>query len=170
MNDADRPSLPSANLRFDPATPADVPLVLELIRGLAEYEHEPDAVQTTPTQLHAALFGKPPAAEAAIARLDGGAAGFALWYQTFSTWTGRPGLWLEDIFVKPEYRRRGVGRALLTYLAVLCEQRGYARLEWSVLDWNTPAIDFYRSLGATAMDEWTINRLSGQALRRLAGG
>jgi GNAT superfamily N-acetyltransferase len=154
---------------IDPVTPADVPLVLELIRGLAEYEHEPDAVKTTPALLHAALFGQPPAAEAVIARADGVVAGFALWFQTFSTWTGVPGLWLEDLFVKPEHRRRGVGRALLTHLAKLCRERRYGRLEWSVLDWNQPAIEFYRALGAVAMDDWTINRLSGDALNRLAG-
>ena len=156
-------------LHIAPATPADIPLVLDFIRGLAEYEHEPGAVETTETDLAEALFGPRPAAECVIARYNGAAAGFALWFQTFSTWTGRPGLWLEDLFVWPEYRRRGVGKALLVYLARLCIERGYTRFEWAVLDWNTPAIDFYRSLGAVAMDEWTTHRLSEEALTRLAG-
>ena len=154
---------------IEPATPADIPQILAFIRGLAEYEHEPAAVLTTEADLHEALFGPRSAAECVIARCDGAPAGFALWFQTFSTWTGRPGLWLEDLFVWPEYRRRGAGRALLVYLARLCIERNYGRLEWSVLDWNTPAIAFYRSLGAVAMDEWTINRLTGDALKNLAG-
>ncbi len=154
------------DLRIDLATPDDVPLILDLIRGLAEYEHEPESAQATPQQLHEALFGARPAAECAIARLDGEAAGFALWFQNFSTWTGMPGVWLEDLFVWPRFRRLGVGKALLQYLARLCVERGYGRFEWSVLDWNQPAIDFYRSLGAVAMDEWTTYRLHGEALQR----
>jgi GNAT superfamily N-acetyltransferase len=146
----------------------DVPLILELIRELAEYEHEPESAQATAEQIEAALFGERPAAEAVIARLDGEPAGWALWFQNFSTWTGRPGLWLEDLFVRPQYRRRGVGKALLAYLARLCVERDYGRFEWSVLDWNTPALDFYKVLGAEAMSEWTTQRLSGESLRRLA--
>ncbi|HLF77077.1 MAG TPA: GNAT family N-acetyltransferase [Dehalococcoidia bacterium] len=161
--------LPSG-LTIDPVTSDEVPLALEFIRGLAEYEHEPEAVKTTPEQLSDALFGPAPAAEAVIARLGGAPAGFALWTRNYSTWTGQPGLWLEDIFIKPEYRRHGIGKALMIYLARLCQERGYGRFEWSVLDWNTPAIDFYRALGAESMDEWTINRLSGDALKRLADG
>jgi GNAT superfamily N-acetyltransferase len=156
-------------LRIDPATPADVPLVLELIRELAAYEHEPEAAVATPALIERALFGERPAAEAVIARYDGEPAGLALWFQSFSTWTGLPGLWLEDLFVRPAFRRNGIGRALLAYLARLCVERGYGRFEWSVLDWNTPAVDFYRSLGARPMDEWTIFRLEGDAIRRLAG-
>ena len=155
---------------IDPATPEDVPVVLDLIRGLAEYEREPEAAQATPAQIHTALFGERPCAEAVIARLDGQPAGFALWFQTFSTWTGKPGLWLEDLFVLPELRRRGVGRALLSYLARLCIARDYGRFEWSVLDWNEPSIAFYRALGAVAMDDWTTQRLSGEALLRLSKG
>jgi GNAT superfamily N-acetyltransferase len=157
-------------LSIDPATPEDVPLILDLIRELAEYEKQPDAAQATADQIQPALFGERPAAEAAIARVDGEAAGWALWFQNFSTWTGKPGLWLEDLFVRPAYRRRGIGQALLAYLAGLCVERGYGRFEWSVLDWNTEAIEFYRSLGAEAMGEWTTMRLSGEALRRLGLG
>lgn len=157
------------DLRIKPATPDDVPLMLDLIRELAEYEHEPEAAQATPQQLHAALFGERPAAEAAIAWLDGEGVGWALWFQNFSTWTGKPGLWLEDLYVRPPFRNRGVGKALLVYLAGLCVERGYGRFEWSVLDWNTPSIAFYESLGAQAMSEWTNYRLTGEALLRLAG-
>ena len=155
-------------LTVDPAKRQDVPLILELIRELAEYEHEPESAQSTPAQIHAALFGARPAAEAVIARLDGEPAGWALWFQNFSTWTGKPGLWLEDLYVRPRYRRQGVGRALLAYMARLCVERDYGRFEWSVLDWNTPAIDFYQALGAEAMSQWTTQRLTGEALRRLA--
>lgn len=150
-----------------PATTADVPLILDLIRGLAEYENEPESATATEAQMHEALFGSRPAAECVIARLDGTAAGFALWFQNFSTWTGSPGLWLEDLFVLPQYRRFGIGKALLRHLAGVCVERGYSRFEWSVLDWNQPAIDFYRSLGAVPMDEWTNFRLTGPALEAL---
>ena len=156
------------DLRIDPATPDDVPLMLDLIRELAEYEHEAESARATPEQLHEALFGARPAAEAAIARIDGEAAGWALWFQNFSTWTGKPGLWLEDLFVRPRHRGRGAGKALLVYLARLCVERGYGRFEWSVLDWNAPSIAFYEALGAQAMAEWTIYRLSGEALEGLA--
>ncbi len=155
-------------LRIDAATPADLPVILELIRGLAAYEREPDAVKATEALLERALFGPRPAAEAALARWEGAPVALALWFTTFSTWTGRPGLWLEDIFVRPEYRRRGIARALMAYLARLARDRGYGRFEWSVLDWNRPALDFYRGLGAVAMDEWTTHRLSGAAIDRLA--
>jgi GNAT superfamily N-acetyltransferase len=155
-------------LRIDPATPADIPLILDLIRELAEYEHEPESAQATAEQMHEALFGPRPAAEAVIARLDGQDAGWALWFQNFSTWTGKPGLWLEDLFVRPQYRKRGVGKALLVYLAQLCIERDYGRFEWSVLDWNSPSIEFYEALGARAMSDWTIYRLTGEPLRALA--
>jgi GNAT superfamily N-acetyltransferase len=157
------------SLSIDFATPADVPLILELIRELAEYEKEPESAQATSAQLHAALFAAKPAAEAVIARLDGEPAGWALWFQNFSTWTGKPGLWLEDLYVRPAFRRRGVGRALLASLAQLCKERGYGRFEWSVLDWNAPAIEFYKSLGAQPMADWTTMRLTGGELDRLAG-
>jgi GNAT superfamily N-acetyltransferase len=155
-------------LRIESARPEDVPLVLELIRELAEYEQEAESARATEGQIREALFGERPAAEAVIAWVDGEAAGWALWFQNFSTWTGKPGLWLEDLFVRPRFRRQGIGRALLAYLAGLCVERGYGRFEWSVLDWNTGAIEFYESLGAEAMGEWTTMRVSGEALRRLA--
>lgn len=155
-------------LSIEFATREDVPLILALIRELAEYEHEPESARATAEQIEAALFGERPAAEAVIARVDGEAAGWALWFQSFSTWTGKPGLWLEDLFVRPQYRRQGVGKALLVYLARVCLERDYGRFEWSVLDWNTPAIEFYEALGAEAMSEWTTQRLSGESLRRLA--
>ena len=157
-------------LSIDFATPDDVPLILDLIRELAEYEHQPNAAQATAAQIHAALFGEHPAAEAVIARLDGEPAGWALWFQNFSTWTGKPGLWLEDLFVRPRYRRQGVGKALLVFLGRLCVQRDYGRFEWAVLDWNTPALDFYQAIGAESMSEWTTQRMTGESLRRLADG
>jgi GNAT superfamily N-acetyltransferase len=158
----------NAGIFIQPAAPKDLPLILELIRELAEYEKQPDAAQATESQLQQALFGEKPAAEAVIARVDGQPAGGALWFQSFSTWTGKPGLWLEDLYVRPAYRRRGIGRALLVYLARLCVERGCGRLEWSVLDWNTPALDFYRELGAEPMADWTVQRLDGEALTALA--
>ena len=159
---------PNHHVAVLPATAADVPDMLELIQGLADYERESNAVKITPRQLHDALFGDKPAAEAVLARYQGEVAGWALWYQTYSTWTGTPGLWLEDLFVWEKHRKRGIGHALMAYLARLCLDRGYARLEWSVLDWNTPSIDFYSRLGATGMSEWNLNRLTGEALTRLA--
>lgn len=146
------------------ATPADIPFILEL----AEYEHEPNAVLATEELLHKALFSARPAAEAAIARYDDEPAAFALWFQTFSTWLGRPGLWLEDLYVRPHLRRRGIGRALLIHIATLAQERACGRVEWSALDWNQPAIDFYRTVDATRMEEWTTYRLTGAALARLA--
>ncbi len=155
-------------LEIAPAQPADVALILELVQGLADYEKEPDAARATPDQIHKGLFGEKPAAECVIARFQGEPAGLALWFQNFSTWTGRPGLWLEDLFVRPAFRRRGIGRELLRHLARVAQERGFSRLEWSVLDWNQPAVDFYRSLDAEPMDQWTTFRLSGDALARLA--
>jgi len=151
-----------------PATEADVPLILTFIRALAEYEREPAAVVATEADLRRWLFGPAPAAEVVFARMDGREVGFALFFANFSTWEGRPGLYLEDLFVLPDYRSLGVGRALLRHLARLVVERGYGRFEWSVLDWNEPAIDFYKALGARPMDEWTTYRLEGEALRRLA--
>ncbi|WP_017592703.1 GNAT family N-acetyltransferase [Nocardiopsis potens] len=150
-----------------PARPDDVPAILRLIRDLAAYEREPDAVQTTEKDLEQALFGENPAVFAHIAEDAGEPVGFALWFVNFSTWTGRHGVYLEDLFVRPEMRGRGYGRALLTELARTCVRRGYRRLEWSVLDWNEPSIAFYRSLGAVPMDEWTVYRLHGEALEEL---
>jgi GNAT superfamily N-acetyltransferase len=156
------------DLRIDTATPSDIPLMLEFIHELAEYEHEPDSVEITLGQLHQALFGSRPAVEAVIARIGVEGAGWALWFQNYSTWTGKPGIWLEDLYVRPQHRNQGVGKALLAYLARLCVERGYGRFEWSVLDWNTPSIAFYESLGAKPMSEWTTYRLDGESLARLA--
>ncbi len=153
-----------------PAAPADVPLILALVRELAEYEREPEAVEATEAMLSDALFGPRPAAEAVVAEHGGQPAGFALWFHNFSTWTGRRGLYLEDLYVRPAFRGRGVGRALLAHLAGVAVARGCARFEWSVLDWNAPAVGFYRALGAEAMDGWTTMRVSGPALAALAAG
>lgn len=150
------------------AEPADVPVILELVRELAVYEREPDAVEATEQMLREALFGAHPAASCHVAMLDGEVVGFALWYVTFSTWKGLPGLWLEDLFVRPAARGHGLGKALLQTLAAVCVERGYPRFEWWVLDWNEPSIGFYRSLGAVPQDEWTVFRVDGQALVALA--
>lgn len=151
------------------AVEADIPLVLSFIRKLAEYEKLSDEVKATEQDLRASLFGPRPAAEVALAYGDGHAAGVAIYFHTFSTFLGRPGIYLEDLFVDPEYRGQGIGKALMVYLARLAKERGYGRLEWSVLDWNAPSIEFYKRLGAVAMDEWTIYRVTGPALERLAG-
>jgi GNAT superfamily N-acetyltransferase len=150
------------------ARPGDGPLILGLIRELAAYERSPDQVLTTEDSLDQALFGPEPAASALVAEDGGEAVGFALWFQNFSTWTG-PGMHLEDLYVRPAARRSGLGRALLAELAAICVDRGYARLDWAVLDWNASALEFYTALGAVAMDDWRIRRLTGPALTALAG-
>jgi GNAT superfamily N-acetyltransferase len=154
-----------------PAEPRDIPALLGLVQELADYEREPDAVEATPELFAATLFPaeRAPTAWAHVAEVDGQVVGMAVWYLTFSTWLGRPGIWLEDLYVQPEHRGSGLGRRLLTTLAQVCVERGYGRLEWWVLDWNEPSIGFYRSLGARAEDEWTTYRLDGSALGRLAG-
>ncbi|WP_213980201.1 GNAT family N-acetyltransferase [Sphingomonas sp. dw_22] len=156
-------------IQVRPALPTDVPLILRLVRELAEFEREPDAVVATEPMLESALFGERPAAEAVIAELDGTVQGFALFFQNFSTWTGRPGLYLEDLYVTPDARGAGVGTALLRHLAGIALDRGCGRFEWAVLDWNEPAIRFYRALGAVGMGEWQVQRVSGEALVALAG-
>ena len=150
------------------AAPADVPAILGLIRELADYEHALDEVKVTEAGLTATLFGPDPSVFAHVAEHDGRVAGFALWFVNYSTWTGRPGLYLEDLYVTPGLRRSGLGRALLTELARLCVERGYARLDWAVLEWNAPALEFYASLGAQPLDSWRLRRLSGPALEALA--
>ena len=142
--------------------------ILACIRALAEYEREPDAVQTTADDLRQALFGPSPSVFAHVVEKGGQILAIAVWFLNYSTWTGRHGIYLEDLFVRETERRHGYGRALLRALAQLCTERGYTRLEWSVLDWNEPSIRFYRSIGAVGMDEWTVQRLSGDALTRLA--
>lgn len=152
-----------------PAVPGDTDLIVGFIRALAEYERLGDEVRLNRGILHDHLFGARPMAEVLIAELDSRPVGFALFFHSFSTFEGRPGIYLEDLFVDPAARGSGVGKALLGALARLAIDRGCARLEWSVLDWNAPAIAFYQSLGADAMDGWTINRLHGDALERMAG-
>lgn len=150
------------------ATPADSADLLRLIRGLAEYEREPTAVETTEEDLHRALFGEHPTVFALVAEDSGSPVGMALYFHTFSTWTGRPTLYLEDLFVEPAHRGRGWGQALLQGLAERAVGSGCARMEWSVLDWNEPAIGFYRAFGAVPMREWTVYRLSGPELAAAA--
>ena len=151
-----------------PAQPDDVPEIHRLIRALAEYERSLDSVTATEEDLRRALFGAQPAVFAHVAEHEGTVVGFALWFLNFSTWTGQHGIHLEDLFVGKELRGSGYGKALLTELARLCVERGYQRLESSVLKWNEPSIGFYRSLGAVAMDEWDTYRLAGPALQALA--
>ena len=141
-----------------------------MIVELAVYEKEPNAVLATPQDLHRALFGDSSALYGHVAESDDGTiVGFALWFLNYSTWLGKHGIYLEDLFVRPEYRGRGYGKALLKHLAGICINKGYGRLQWWVLDWNTPAIDFYKSIGAEPMDEWTVFRVSGNALKELSG-
>ncbi|KLD71534.1 GNAT family N-acetyltransferase [Xanthomonas pisi] len=161
-------SQPAPQIR--PATPDDVPLLHELITALAIYEREPDAVKATPEDLHASLFGDGATAHALICEQDGQALGFAVYFFNYSTWLGRNGLYLEDLFVRPEARGKGAGLRLLRYLAQLAVQRGCGRFEWSVLDWNQPAIDFYQAVGARPMDGWTVYRLDGERLAAFAAG
>jgi GNAT superfamily N-acetyltransferase len=150
------------------ATPSDIPAIHRLIVELAVYEKEPDAVQASHADLASALFGARPTAECVLAVQDGAPVGLALFFTNFSTWTGKPGLYLEDLFVMPAARGTGLGKALLVHLAGIAVARGYGRFEWSVLDWNTPAIGFYTALGAKPMSEWTVMRVEGDALAALA--
>lgn len=151
-----------------PATPADVPLILTFIKELAAYEKLAHEVVACEEDFHAALFGERPTVEAVIASIDQEAVGYALFFPNFSSFLGRPGLYLEDLYVRPAARGRGVGRELLIHLAHLAVERGWGRFEWAVLDWNEPSIAFYKKLGAIPMDEWTIFRLTGEQLKKLA--
>ena len=155
-------------LAIRPATRADLPLIADLIRALADYEKLAHEVRFDDATLGTKLFGERPYAEVVIGEVDGVAQGFALFFHNFSTFEGKPGIYLEDLFVRPEARGAGLGKALLAHLAQLCVERDCARLEWSVLDWNAPAIGFYHSLGARMMDEWTVMRVDGDALPALA--
>ena len=175
------PPIPT-RLAIRPATPDDIPLILQLIRDLAEYERDPAAAIATPDLIRQHLFGdslagqhnlngaprQGPVAECLIGEVDGAAQGFALFFHNFSTWRGRPGLYLEDLFVRPAARGHGLGKALLIELAKVAHARNCARMEWAVLDWNTPAIDFYKSLGAKPMDEWTTWRVDSEGIEKLA--
>jgi GNAT superfamily N-acetyltransferase len=161
--------MPNAAVHIRPARETDVSAILSLIEALADYERLRDQCVATEAQLRTTLFGSRPAAEVLIAELDSGAVGgFALFCGNYSTFLARPGLWLEDLFVRPEYRGQGIGRQLLAALAQLAVQRDCGRVEWAVLDWNTPSIGFYESLGARGMTEWTTFRLTGDALTALA--
>ncbi|MFZ5494279.1 MAG: GNAT family N-acetyltransferase [Verrucomicrobiota bacterium] len=154
-----------------PALPADVPVILDLIRGLADYEKLGHEVEATEDRLHRSLFpagGAAPAAHCVLAEVDGAPAGFALYFFNYSTFLAKPGLYLEDLFVKPEFRGRGLGKALLLHLAKHANAKGCGRMEWTVLDWNQPAIEFYESLGARRLREWQLCRLAGAALQQYA--
>ena len=157
------------SLTLRDAVPGDEALVAGFVRALAEYERLAHEAVATEADFRRALFGTQPRAQAIIAEQDGAPVGFALWFYNFSTFAGRPGIYLEDVFVIPEARNRGIGRAIFRHLAARALDEGCARLEWSVLDWNAPSIAFYRSMGAVAMDGWTVQRLSGPALAAVAG-
>lgn len=157
-----------SELQIRTATEADVPLILQFIRDLAEYERSAHEVAATEELLRRTLFGNPRFAEVLIGEEEGKPVTFALFFHNYSTWTGKPGLYLEDLFVRPEARRKGHGRTMLSRLAAIAKERDCARFEWAVLDWNTPAIDFYRSLGAVPMSEWHVMRVTGEALDALA--
>jgi len=154
--------------RIEPASERDLPLILRFIKDLAEYEKLSDQVVATEATLRQSLFGDSPSAEAALAYAGDEPAGFAVFFQSFSTFLGRPGLYLEDLFVLPRFRGRGIGRGLLVHLAGIAVDRAYGRMEWSVLDWNELALGVYRKAGAQPMGEWTVHRLTGDALQRLA--
>jgi GNAT superfamily N-acetyltransferase len=153
-----------------PASEHDVPLVLDFVRKLAEYEKLSDQVLATTELLREGLFGQRRTAEVVLAYLDEEPVGFALYFHNFSTFVGRAGIYLEDLFVEPAHRGKGIGKALLAHVAKVAVERGCGRFEWAVLDWNTPAIDFYKSLGAVPLDDWTLFRLTGEALRNVARG
>ena len=157
-------------LTIRPARPGEAPLVLQFVRELAGYEKLSHEVDATEAMTDAALFGAQPRAFCDFAEWDGAPVGFALWFLNYSSFRGRHGIYLEDIFVRPAYRGRGIGKALMVHLARRCATEGWTRFEWAVLDWNTPSIDFYKSLGAELKDEWTICRVSGQALAKLGEG
>jgi GNAT superfamily N-acetyltransferase len=152
------------------ARPDEVGLVLSLVRELAEYQKRLHEVEATDAMIDAALFGDNPRLFCEIAESNGEPAGFAIWFVNFSTFSGRPGIYLEDLFVRPAQRGKGIGKALLAHLARQCVTNGWSRMQWSVLDWNTPSIEFYKSLGAVLMNEWTVCRIGGPALTALAQG
>jgi GNAT superfamily N-acetyltransferase len=150
-----------------PARKEEVGVVLQLIHDLAHYEKAPNEVEATEKELLATIFIDNPKVFCDVVDVDGEIVGMAIWFLNYSTWQGKHGIYLEDLFIKPEYRGHGYGKALLKHLAKICDEKGYGRFQWWVLDWNSPAIEFYRSLGAVAMDEWTVYRVSGNALKEL---
>ena len=154
-------------MKIRPARKEEVGIVLQLIHDLAHYEKAPDEVEATEKELLTTMFAEEPRVFCDLVEVDGDIAGMAIWFLNYSTWQGKHGIYLEDLFIKPEFRGRGFGKALLQHLARICEEKGYGRFQWWVLDWNSPAIEFYRSLGAVAMDEWTVYRVSGEALKDL---
>jgi GNAT superfamily N-acetyltransferase len=154
-------------LKIRPAKREEVGEVLQLIQDLATYEKAPDQVEASSDDLLNTIFAKEPKVFCDLVEVDGQIAGMAIWFLNYSTWQAKHGIYLEDLYIKPEFRARGYGKALLKHLAQICDKQGYGRLQWWVLDWNSPAIEFYRSLGAEAMDEWTVYRTSGQALKDL---
>ena len=154
-------------MKIRPAKREEVGEVLQLIQDLATYEKAPDQVEASRDDLLNTIFAKEPRVFCDLVEVDGQIAGLAIWFLNYSTWQAKHGIYLEDLYIKPEFRARGYGKALLKHLAQICDKEGYGRLQWWVLDWNSPAIEFYRSLGAEAMDEWTVYRTSGQALKDL---
>lgn len=154
-------------MKIRPARQDEAGIIMQLIHDLALYEKAPHEVEATEADLVATIFAENPKVFCDLVEVDGEIAGMAIWFLNYSTWQGKHGIYLEDLFVKPEYRGRGYGKALLQHLAAICEAKGYGRFQWWVLDWNSPAIEFYRSLGAVAMDEWTVYRVSGDALKKL---
>ena len=162
--------MPTPEFDIRPGTSADVPVILALIRGLAEYEKLSHAVVATEASLRETLFGPRPFAEVLIARVTNEPAGFALFFHNYSTFLGQPGLYLEDIFVRPEFRRQGIGLALLKQIAQIAAERNCGRIDWSVLEWNQPAIEFYKSIGAKMLDDWRVMRMDREAIEKLAQG
>ena len=154
-------------MKIRPARKDEASIILQLIKDLAEYEKAPDEVKAGEKEIIETIFADNPKVFCDLVEVDGDIAGMAIWFLNYSTWQGKHGIYLEDLYVKPEYRGRGYGKALLQHLASICNERGYGRFQWWVLDWNSPAIEFYRSLGAEAMSEWTVYRVSGLSLRRL---
>jgi len=154
-------------LKIRPAKREEVGEVLQLIQDLATYEKAPDQVEASKDDLLNTIFAKEPRVFCDLVEVDGQIAGMAIWFLNYSTWQAKHGIYLEDLYIKPEFRARGYGKALLKHLAQICDKEGYGRLQWWVLDWNSPAIEFYKSFGAEAMDEWTVYRTSGQALKDL---
>ena len=154
-------------MKIRPARQEEVGIVLQLIHDLAVYEKAPNEVEATEKELLETIFTSDPKVFCDLVEVDGEIAGMAIWFLNYSTWQGKHGIYLEDLFIKPEFRGRGYGKALLKHLAKICDDKGYGRFQWWVLDWNSPAIEFYRSLGAVAMDEWTVYRVSGAPLKEL---
>jgi GNAT superfamily N-acetyltransferase len=154
-------------LKIRPAKSEEVGEVLQLIQDLATYEKAPEQVEASKEDLLNTIFAKEPRVFCDLVEVDGQIAGMAIWFLNYSTWQAKHGIYLEDLYIKPEFRARGYGKALLKHLAQICDKEGYGRLQWWVLDWNSPAIEFYKSFGAEAMDEWTVYRTSGQALKNL---